>query len=145
MVAFGKGKQDFVPVPVPEKSCLIRPPRPCSSILNNWKSNTKIIENAVLTAKRWKRIAPCVSGVYNTKTLSRETATDIVGLCRRFTATANYISHPTLTHGAICFHRFAVIKAAYSMLYVDFCNYLCKGSSFFEYYSFLFFFRAYYA
>jgi len=48
-------------------------------------------------------------GVDNLTNTSRDTATDHRGPCRRFTALLFPILNPTLTRGATCFHRFAVI------------------------------------
>jgi len=56
-------------------------------------------------------------GVANIISSSRVTATGSEGTCRRFTASRLCLINPTLTRGAICFHRFAVIKASFSMLY----------------------------
>jgi len=59
-------------------------------------------------------------GVANIISSSRVTATGPENTCRRFTASRLCVINPTLTRGAICFHRFAVIIASFSMLYFGF-------------------------
>jgi len=49
-------------------------------------------------------------GVYYEKRVAVKRRQEARRFCRRFTAGICYIIYPTLTRGATCFHRFAVIK-----------------------------------